>query len=102
MQVKRVGVLSLGKVFAVLYGLFGLIFGVLFSLFAIMGAALGGLAAETGEEAGAAVFGLLFGVGAVIAMPVIYAIMGFIGGILTAALYNLSARFVGGIELDLE
>jgi hypothetical protein len=28
--------------------------------------------------------------------------MGFLAGLLTAALYNLAARFVGGLVLELE
>ena len=27
---------------------------------------------------------------------------GFVGGLITALLYNVIARFVGGVELDLE
>jgi hypothetical protein len=33
-----------------------------------------------------------------ILMPVIYGVMGFIG----AAVYNLVARWIGGIELEVE
>lgn len=102
MQVRRIGALSLAKVLGVIYAVFGLIFGLVFSLFALMGAAFGGMAAESGEEAAAAIFGLLFGVGAVIALPVFYGIFGFIGGLLTAWLYNAAAKIIGGIELELE
>ena len=102
MQIRRIGVLSLAKVMGIIYAFFGLLFGLVFSLFALLGAALGGLAAESGEEAAAAVFGLLFGVGAVIALPVLYGLLGFIGGLLTAALYNLAAKVMGGIELEME
>ena len=44
----------------------------------------------------AAVAGIMFGMG--ILMPVIYGVMGFIG----AAVYNLVARWIGGIELEVE
>ena len=33
---------------------------------------------------------------------ILYPILGFIGGILGAALYNVAARFVGGLEVTLE
>ncbi|HSL84069.1 MAG TPA: hypothetical protein VLF66_14955, partial [Thermoanaerobaculia bacterium] len=46
-------------------------------------------------------FGLLFGVGAVVLLPIFYGLMGFLAGLLTAALYNLAARVVGGLELEL-
>ena len=41
-----------------------------------------------------------FGMG--ILMPVIYGVMGFIGGVIGAAVYNLVARWIGGIELEVE
>jgi hypothetical protein len=35
-------------------------------------------------------------------MPVLYGILGFIGGAILALLYNLFARLAGGFELELE
>ncbi len=98
MTLKRVGVLSAGKVSGVLYGLLGLIFGVIFALFSLLGAGIA--VTQTGEST--ALFGALFGVGAVIFMPLFYGAMGFIMGIIMAALYNLVAGWVGGVELHLE
>lgn len=46
--------------------------------------------------------GLLFGVGSVIFLPIFYGVLGFVFGLLTALLYNLVARFVGGIEVEVE
>ena len=100
MIVKRIAVLSLAKVMATIYGGLGLVFGLIFSFFALLGAAFGSAMQEaTGMEA---LFGALFGVGAVIILPVFYGLIGFLGGLLTGALYNLAARFVGGIELEVE
>ena len=42
----------------------------------------------------------MFGMG--ILMPVIYGVMGFILGVIGAAVYNLVARWIGGIELEVE
>jgi hypothetical protein len=99
MVLKSVGVLSCGKVFGVIYGAFGLIVGAIFSLFSMVGMAVG---ATSSEEPAAALFGMLFGVGAIIILPFFYGVMGFIGGVITAAIYNLVARAAGGIELELE
>ena len=93
MVVKSVGVLSVGKVLGCLYALFGLIFGGLFTLISLAGFAVGG------PDAGPAA--LLFGVGAIIILPVFYGVMGFIGGIISAAFYNLVASIAGGIEIEL-
>jgi hypothetical protein len=35
-------------------------------------------------------------------MPIIYAIMGFIMGVIGAWLYNLIAKWVGGVQIELE
>jgi len=35
-------------------------------------------------------------------MVVLYPVMGFIGGIILAVLYNFASRLVGGLELTLE
>lgn len=98
MVLKRVGVLSAGKVSGVLYGLLGLIIGVIAALFSLLG--VGIAITQTGDSA--ALFGVLFGVGAVIFMPLFYGAMGFIMGVIMAALYNLVAGWVGGVELHLE
>ena len=42
------------------------------------------------------------GIAAVIVMPIIYGVLGFIGGIISAAMYNLIAGFVGGIEMEFD
>ena len=99
MTLKRIGVLSCGKMMGALYALMGLIFGALFSLLSLMGV-MAGMASQEGGDA--AVFGALFGVGAIIILPIFYGVMGFVAGLLTSALYNLVARFAGGLELQLE
>jgi hypothetical protein len=38
----------------------------------------------------------------VILFPVFYGILGGLGGLLVAFLYNLVAQFIGGLEITLE
>lgn len=99
MVLKRIGVLSCAKISGILYAVIGLIIGAVLSLFALVGLALG--AGGSGQPA-EAVFGLLFGVGAVIILPVFYGALGFISGLIMAALYNVLANVVGGVEIELE
>ena len=46
--------------------------------------------------------GIVMGIVVMIALPVMYTIMAFIGGALGALIYNLFAGFVGGIEIEVE
>jgi len=87
-QLTHVSPLRAGIVLGVLYGLLGLIFVPFFLLMAVFGAKAGGPLAAFGG----AFFAILF--------PVIYAIAGFIGGIIAAAIYNLVAKWTGGLEFE--
>lgn len=95
MIVRRVGAVSFAKVMGTLYALMGLIFGACISLFSFVGSAF----APRGVPGG---LGVLFGVGAIIALPLFYGILGFIMSLIGAGLYNLVASWVGGIELDVQ
>ena len=57
---------------------------------------------SSGTGAEAALTSMIFGVGAVIILPLFYGILGGIFAALGAMLYNLIARFFGGIRIDLE
>jgi len=98
MVLKGVGVFSVAKISGLLYAAMGLLIGVVFSLVALVGAAAGSLQ----DSPGGAVFGLFFGVGAVVVLPILYGLIGFVGGLISAGLYNVVARVLGGIELQLE
>lgn len=93
MVIRRIGPLSAGKVAGVLYAGFGLIFGAIFSLVSVAG----GFATE---EAGGAAFGALFGIGAIVLLPILYGCMGFLAAILGAWLYNVAAGLTGGVEVE--
>jgi hypothetical protein len=86
----------------VIYGCLGLIFLPFFMLAAAAGAFAQHAQGAQGATAApaAAVAGIMFGMG--LFMPVIYGVMGFIGGIIGAAIYNLIARWIGGIEVEVE
>jgi len=96
MTITRVGPLSAAKVAGLLYVVIGLVAGAFVSLFALAGAAIG---AGSGNGDGAT-FGALFGVGAIILLPIFYGFFGFVGTLIMAALFNLAAGMVGGIEVD--
>jgi hypothetical protein len=78
-----------------LYALMGLILGAFISLFSLVGGAM----APKEMPAGA---GVLFGALAIVALPIFYGVLGFVMSLIGAALYNLVAGWVGGVELDLQ
>ena len=45
---------------------------------------------------------MAFGVGFAVVAPLMYAVMGFVSGVIGALLYNLVAKWVGGIEVEVE
>lgn len=84
---------------AVVYGCMGLIFLPFFALAGMLGAfAQHGQSDQTAPAA--LIAGIMVGMG--IFMPVIYGAMGFVFGVIGAALYNLVARWIGGLELEVE
>ena len=85
-QIKRFSIGQSAKFLAVLYALFGLIFTPFFLLIDMF------------APEGSGGFGTMFA----LAMPIIYGVMGIVGGALGAVLYNLVAGWVGGIEVEIE
>jgi transmembrane protein DUF3566 len=97
---KRIGPGSAFKVGLVTYAFVGLVVGACLAFFSMIAGSLGGLA---GSQAGASAraFGFGMGLGAIIFMPILYAIIGGIGAALGAVIYNLAAGWVGGLEVDI-
>ena len=100
-QIKRMGVFSCAKIYSITLAAMGLIVGVIYGLiFMVVG---GAMMAGGGRDSGAAgASSLVIGLVMMVAIPVFYAILGFLAGALGGLIYNVAARFVGGIELELE
>jgi hypothetical protein len=79
-----------------MYAAMGLIFGALFAFIGVIGSSL----APRSDQG--ALFGAMFGVGAIVALPLFYGVLGVVIGALSAWLYNVFAGVVGGIEVQLE
>jgi hypothetical protein len=97
MIVRRIGVVSVAKLSAALYGAIGLIVGFFISLISLFG-----MAAALGGDHATGAMGALFGVGSIILLPLFYGVFGFVVGAISALIYNIVARFVGGIEIEVE
>jgi hypothetical protein len=95
MVINRVGPLSAAKIAGALYAILGLIFGAMISIIALAG----GMATNA-EEPGVGAMGAIFGAGAVILLPILYGCLGFLMTLLMTALFNMTARMVGGVQID--
>lgn len=96
LKLKRINPLQAGKMLGALYGLISLVF----VPFVLVMVAMGSFAAKS-QGAGTAL-PLFFGLGFLVFLPVVYAIMGFLFGMLAAWVYNLLTRWLGGFELEFE
>ena len=94
--VTRIRPLSLAKITTVVYGAIGLFIGAIVAVVSFFGATAGALADGSAEPW----LGAVLGVGAIVAAPIFYGTLGFLGGLFTAFVYNLAARWMGGVELD--
>jgi hypothetical protein len=95
-RLANVNPLKLGITLGVIYGIVSLIIVVpLFLLMSLVGAAS---AAKGNGQALPALFSGVF----IIFLPVIYAVLGFIGGVIMAFVYNLVAKWTGGVEFTTE
>jgi hypothetical protein len=95
MVVRRIAPLSLAKLATVCYAFIGLIAGVFVSVLALAGAALSDELRDATPFLGAAL-----GLGAIVLLPICYAVLGFIVGLVGAAIYNVAAGLTGGVEID--
>ena len=93
--IKSVKVLSVAKIMGAVYGAIGLLFLPFILLMSLAGSLV---PRQEGQGGLGMIAGLFFGLFA----PVIYGAMGFILGALSAFLYNLFAKWVGGIEVQVQ
>ncbi|HTI37953.1 MAG TPA: hypothetical protein VL484_10360 [Vicinamibacterales bacterium] len=99
MTIKHIDVLSVARIAAVVYAALGFIGGLIFACISLLGV---GVTAAQHDGQLAAFFSLLFGVGAIIALPILYGVFGFIGAAITTWLFNVAAGIAGGIRIQVE
>lgn len=92
-RIKRFSPLQLGKMLAVLYGLMGLVF----LPFLLLGAFFTSHLPDQ-QRVGF----MALGMGFTLFFPFLYAAMGFVFGVIGAWIYNVVAKWIGGIEVEVE
>ena len=99
MVIKHVGPLSVGKICFALYALIGLLTGLFFASFGFL---LANAAASNPDNNYLyAILGRFMGLSAIVLFPVVYGVIGFVGGVIFAAFYNAAARIMGGIDVEI-
>jgi hypothetical protein len=88
---------SAAKIGGILGVLLGLVIGAFASLWMMaMGSMVGGMT----DRAAVPFAGMIGGAAAIVIVPICYGLFTFIGTLIYAALYNLAAKWVGGIEIE--
>lgn len=100
MVIRHVGVWSVSRLYGALCAAMGLLVGGIIALASLIGGAAGAFGQGSGTSSGP--LAVMFGVGAIVLLPLLYGVLGVVVGALGAALYNLFAGMFGGIELDTE
>jgi hypothetical protein len=90
---RRIGPASAFKVGLATYALVGLVAGVFCSAIALAGVSFGPHARMP--------WGGSLGLLAVVVCPIVYGLIGGIAAVVSALIYNLAARFVGGLSVEI-
>jgi hypothetical protein len=98
-KLKRISPLQLGIVAGVFYALISLIIVPFFVLMAIVTTFAPHPQGSGAMQAG---LGVGFALGLAVMAPIMYGAMGFLFGALSGLVYNLVARWTGGIEFVVE
>ena len=102
LRIKKLGILSAAKMYALVMLAVSLIFSVPFGfIMMVSGAAMMGNSSgisSGGGGVGAFGGGLVFMIG----VPIFYTAIGFVAGAIGALIYNLFAGIIGGVEIEVE
>jgi hypothetical protein len=94
-EIKKLDVLSVAKIYAVIGVIVGFIMGLFIAIFAGFAGAVGGMAGMPGAG-----FAAGMGILAIIVAPIMYGIICFVVGAIGAFIYNIIADKIGGIVFE--
>ena len=94
-ELKRIDPLRAANIGALVYGLLTAVFALIFSPFFLLASVL------TPSE-GVGVAGMILPAVALVLYPVMGLVMGWVSGLLTAAIYNLVIRWTGGLLFEFD
>src|SRR5690606_18111797 len=102
LRIRKLGILSVAKIQAVMMFVLSLLIAIPYGLIIILYSLFG--AGMVGGDAALAIGGggVVLGIVVMIAIPIMYGLIGFVAGALSALVYNIFAGMVGGIEMEVE
>lgn len=95
MTLRNIGILSCGKMAGAIGAGLGFALGSFFTVMSLAATVLQNFTSRVSPQES------IFMFGAVVFLPVVYGIMGFAAGIVSAFSYNLASSRLGGVELDI-
>ena len=101
-KINKIGVLSLAKFQAILGMFFGLILGIIYSFGGLIVDTLVSSDLMTSAETPGLSYGTILAFGALIGMPLMFGIFGFVLGLIEAIFYNFFAKKFGGLKVEFE
>ncbi len=94
MIIRKVGIRSLANIVALVYVVFGFFAGAILTLVSLAGAGLG--------ESSDAVAKATFGPAAIVVLPILYGVLGYLGAAIAGWVFNYAAAARGGLRIDIE
>lgn len=94
--ITKIAPLQLGKIAGAVYALMSLIFIPVVVIIAVIAVFF-----DRSEGAPSPAITIVFALGAMVVAPIFYGAMGFISGVVVAWGYNLIAKWIGGIQIEL-
>lgn len=102
-RIRKLGILSTSKIYAVISLFMSLLISIPWGLMVIFASLTGGGGAgEQDVSAGLTSGGIGFGLLIMIGLPIFYGGAGFIAGVFSVLIYNITAGIVGGVECEVE
>jgi len=100
MKIKKLNIFSFTRFQAVLGALLGLLAGIIYSFGGLIIDTLVTLGWVVTTETPGLSYGSVLAFGALIGMPLIGLVAGLVAGFISAILYNLYAKWFGGMKID--
>jgi hypothetical protein len=94
--IQNVPIMSFALMYACISAVIGLFIGIIYAV--VFGAIFASIPTST-AGVNLSALGIIFGAGAVVAVPILSFVGGLIFGLIAAALYNLLAPRIGGIKV---